>query len=561
MRTPHQPGSGGRRSAVLYAILGIAVIGSTLAIAQRTNDYRFFDPLIEVKTLIDRYAAEEPDLDDLQLAAIEGMIEALDDPYALYVPPRLNEDFEKELTGEYVGIGAEVNSIDGVFTIVTPMDDSPAFRAGLMAGDKVRYIDGQATEGLSVDESIDLLLGEDGTEVTLTVERDGETIDITITRGKIKARAVRGYRRAADENASWDYMLDPQRRIGYIRVSQFTPSVAAEFEEALREIGAHEGGLAGLIIDVRWNPGGLLDQAVRMADLFLEEGVIVSTKGRAFEERFARAAEEGTLPAFPIAVLINGQSASASEVLAGALVENDRAIAVGERSFGKGSVQSVHPLGGGGTGGSLKLTEQRYYLPSGRSLQRTDESVTWGVDPTPGFLIAVNDDDLRELLRVRREAEIIQGGDTSGDGTGSESADPSDPAWITEHLKDRQLAEAVRAVRTCIETGSWPESDASEQDASEAVAAQEMSRLMRTRERMLRELDRLDTRLEAVRTGAGDNAGRPDWDLWADDTEIEGGRVIIRDEAGNEVAVLRITGPDLERWLIDADVEPAGVED
>lgn len=558
MRTPHQSGTGSSRSAVLFAILGIAVVGSTLAIAQRTNDYRFFDPLIEVKSLIDRYAAEEPDLDELQLAAIEGMVGALDDPYALYVPPRFNEDFEKELTGEYVGIGAEVNSIDGVFTIVTPMDDSPAFRAGLMADDKVRFIDGQPTEGLSLDECIDLLLGEEGTEVTLTVDRDGETSEITITRGKIKARAVRGYRRAADENASWDYMLDPQRRIGYIRVSQFTPSVAAEFEEALREIGAHEGGLGGLIIDVRWNPGGLLDQAVKMADLLLDEGVIVSTKGRAFEERFARAAEEGTLPDFPVAVLINGQSASASEVLAGALVENDRAIAVGERSYGKGSVQSVHPLGGGGTGGSLKITEQRYYLPSGRSLQRTDESVTWGVDPTPGFLVPVSDDDLRELLRVRREAEIIQ---RSQDAGGSESADPSDPAWITEHLKDRQLAEAVRAVRAHIETGSWPESDADEQDASEAVAAREMSRLMRTRERMLRELDRLDTRISAVRTGVGEDAARPDWDLWADDTEIEGGQVIIRDEAGNEVAVLRITGPDLERWLIDADVEPAGAAD
>lgn len=539
-----------RSSIALFAILGVAVIGSTLAIAQRSGEYRFFDPLIDVKSIITEYAVEEPNLDDLQRGAIDGMIEALDDPYAVYVPPLLNDQFEKDLTGEYVGIGAEVNMVDGVFTIITPMDDSPAFRAGVMAGDKVRAIDGEPTEGLTLDQCIDRLLGEEDTDVVISVERDeGETLDITITRAHIKARSVRGFRRHDDEEGAWDYLLDAQRRIGYVRVSQFTPSVADEFRSALDGLGAPDGELNGLVIDVRWNPGGLLDQAIRMADMFLEEGVIVSTNGRAFEERIASATEPGTLPDFPVALVINAQSASASEVLAGALVENGRAIAVGERSFGKGSVQSVHPLGGAATGASLKLTEQRYYLPSGRSLQRTDTSAVWGVDPSPGFFVPVDDDELGELFRIRRESEII--GRVNGEKTESHA----DPDWIIEHRKDRQLAEAVRALQHHADTGSWPERESASDDAS-AVAGQELSRILRARERLLRELRRMDRRTEALRAGDTGPSERSRWDLWDDDAPVEGGTVEVRDADGNVVATLRVTGPDLERWLIDADVRP-----
>lgn len=547
----HRNGKVSRRGSTgvtraLIVILGVAVIGSTLAIAQRPADYRFFDPLIDVKNIITSYAAAEPDAEALQRAAIEGMVEALDDPYAVYVPARFTREFEKQMTGEYVGIGAEVNMINGVFTIVTPMDDSPAFHAGVMAGDRVRKIDGEPTEGLTIDECIDRLMGEDGTDVTITVERQTETHEITITRAQIRARAIRGFKRAPDTEARWDYLLDEDRRIGYVRISQFTPSVAEEFRSALVELGAERGELNGLVIDVRWNPGGLLEQAIRMADLLLDEGVIVSTRGRAYPEQIARATEPGTLPRFPIALLINGQSASASEILAGALVENGRAIAVGERTFGKGSVQSVHPLGGSATGASLKLTEQRYYLPSGRSLERTDESPAWGVDPTPGYFVPVEDDELIELIRHRREAEILrqQGEATPG---------VVDPSWIAERLKDRQFAEALRAVVHHVETGQWPTPEGT--DTGYTVDSQELDRAGRARERLLRELRRIDRRIEALASGA-DASARSAWDLWDDSAPIEGGEVIVRDAEGNTVARLRITGPDLERWLIDADVEP-----
>ena len=546
-----------RTSRALLLILGVAVVGSTLAIAQRSDNYKFFDPLIEVKAVIDRFAVVEHDPDELQEAAIRGMLEALDDPYASYVPPSFNDEFEKQLTGEYVGIGAEVNQVDGVFTIVTPMDDSPAFRAGIMSGDKVIAIDGEPTEGETVDESIDRLLGEENTEVVLTVDRRGEILEITIVRARIKSRAVRGFRRLPDADASWDYMLDPERTIGYIRVSQFTPSVAQEFADALATLNADEpGALGGLVIDLRWNPGGLLDQAIRMADLLLDEGVIVSTNGRAYEERVARAQKQGTLPDFPVAVLVNGQSASASEVLAGALAENGRAIVVGERSFGKGSVQSIHPLGGGATGASLKLTEQRYYLPSGRSLQRTDENPVWGVDPTPGFFVPMDVDEIRALFEVRRSAEIVGGED-------DEITEPSgDPAWIESVLHDHQLAAAVRAVRTRIEEGSWPEVEDAEAGAAD-VSVAELERLDEARNRMLRDLARVERRYQTLLNATGDDADRAIDDFWDDSVHVEGGTVVVRDASGAVLARLRVTGENLERWLLDADVEladEAGVE-
>ena len=547
-QTPERP----RTSRALLLILGVAVVGSTLAIANRTDNYKFFDPLIEVKAIIDRFAVVEPEPDDLQQAAIQGMLEALDDPYATYVPPSFNDEFEKQLTGEYVGIGAEVNQVHGVFTIVTPMDDSPAFRAGIMSGDKVIAIDGEPTEGETVDESIGRLLGEEGTEVVLSIDRMGEPIEITIVRATIKSRAVRGFRRLPDADASWDYMLDPVRSIGYVRISQFTPSVADEFAEALHQLNAGDAGaLNGLVIDLRWNPGGLLDQAIRMADSLLAEGVIVSTNGRAYEERIARARPEGTLPDFPIAVLVNNQSASASEVLAGALVENNRAIVVGERTFGKGSVQSIHPLGGAATGGSLKLTEQRYYLPSGRSLQRTDETAVWGVDPSPGYLVPMEIDEIRAFFEVRRNAEIVG-------GEGEEIAEPSgDPAWIETELHDAPLAAAVRAIRAHIDDGAWPSVEEDQGSTSAEVLVDELGRLDDARNRILRDLARIERRFETLRNAAGEDADLAVQDFWDDSVRVEGGSLVVRDASGGVVADLTITGENLERWLLDADLEPA----
>src|SRR5690606_32139426 len=316
---------------------------------------------IDIKTFITARYVEEPDEQALQLGAIRGMLAALDDPYSFYVPAAETRDFRKEVLGEYVGIGVYVFERDGWLTVVSPLDGSPAIAAGVMADDRIVEIDGVSTRDLSPDECVDLLTGKPGEPVALTVERMGERLEITVVRELIQTQTVKGWRRNGDEGA-WDFILDPGQNLAYIRITQFTATTMEEFTEALDAAGAEDPGFGGLILDVRANPGGLLDQAEAVADRFLEEGVIYATEGRAHDRRTVRAHSAGTLPDFPVVVLIDGQSASGSELLAGALTENDRAIAIGTRTFGKGSVQAVFQIPQQ-DGAQLKLTEQVYVLP------------------------------------------------------------------------------------------------------------------------------------------------------------------------------------------------------
>lgn len=546
---------------VLTCTLAVAVVGSAVAIGNRTDDYRFFDPLIDVKDMIDRYYVEEVDQEALQRAAIDGMLEVLGDPYTVYVPPVEQRDFDKGLTGEYVGIGAEVNKPGDPLVIITPMDGSPAWRAGIMAGDEITHIDGEPTKDMTVDDCVDRLMGTPGTPVEVTVDRDGETLDITIVRNRIKVQAVKGVHREPGDDGAWRYLIDPNRNIAYIRLTQFTPGCAAEVLRAIQS-AREEAGLApneqlgGLVLDLRWNPGGLLDEAIRIADLFLEDGTIVSTRGRAYPEQSASAREEGTLPNFPMTVLINGQSASASEVLSGALVENGRAVAVGERTFGKGSVQSVKTLSG--EAGVIKMTEQAYYLPSGRNIHRLDDSPTWGVDPSEGYYVPMTREQVLESWRVRREQEILRGPEIDADPE-TEPENWGDPDWVLGHLSDPQMAGAVNALVTRIETGGWTPITDESNDLS--IDQEQLLAATRQRERLLRELERVDRRIEAIATVVDDDESvAEELDLWPDEAEIAGGQLIVRNASGEEVARLTITGQNLERWLIDAGVEPVEPE-
>jgi C-terminal peptidase prc len=294
---------------VLFSTLVVAVVGSTLAIAQR-DDFAFFDPLMDVKGAIDRFYLEEPDQKALQTGAIEGMIATLNDPYTVFVPARERREFDKELTGEYVGIGAQIQIRDGWLTIASPLEDSPAYRVGLMADDKVVKINGESTFGLTDEQCVEKLTGEPGTTVTLTIERKGEELELTIKREPIKTRSVKGFHRDPTDAQKWQSYIDPARKIVYLRLTQFTPNCSLEVAEALRQAGADKGDVKGLILDVRWNGGGVLQDAIAIADMFLNDGVIVSTKGRSHPEEVARAEAPGTLPDFPIAVLVNAQSAS-----------------------------------------------------------------------------------------------------------------------------------------------------------------------------------------------------------------------------------------------------------
>ncbi len=549
----------------LVSVLGVAVLGATMALSNKDDQYRFFDPLLEIKVIIDNSFVEAPDEKALQEGAIRGMLEALKDPYTVYVAAENSRDFQKDLTGEYVGIGASINVVDGWLTIVSPLEDSPAYRAGLMAEDKIVEIEGESTHNLSADECVERLVGRPGTPVTIMVERNGRAFPMTIVRDHIKTRSVKGFHRDPIDPEKWEFMIDPARSIAYIRLVQFTPACAREIREALNSVNAAGGGIKGLVLDLRNNPGGLLVDAVAIADMFLDDGRIVSTKGREVAEEVHDATSNGTFPEFPIVVMLNGASASASEVLAGALADNNRAIVLGSRSFGKGSVQSVIPLRHAGEGAQFKITEQYYYLPSGRLLHRRPESTSWGVDPTPGYFIPTTDQEELDMFLARREQEVIRTielDETGPNGNGSEgdAAEPerwSDPEWITQKLKDRQLAAAIRAMQAKVDTGEFIKTG-EEGIAGDQLALEELRDLELTRERYLRELQRLDRRAEQLSVAAGKDAEAVQVrDFWPDTVDLTDGAIRIFDKDGNEVTTLRITGNRLERWLLDADVEPA----
>jgi len=541
-----------KNSLPLFALLGVAVIGSTIAVATNAirtsaDEYGFFDPIVDVERLIDGLYVDETEIDKLQLGAINGMIDELNDPYTTFVPKRDTEKFARDLTGEYVGIGAEVQIRDGWLTISSPLDGSPSWKAGVMADDRVIKIDGESTEGHTIDDAIDQLIGEPDTKVVITVERGAETLDIEIIRGHIKVQAVKGFMRVEGDGA-WEHVIDVERNIGYIRLTQFTPKAALEIAVAINKAEKYQM-LNGLILDLRFNPGGLLDEAIKIADMFLEEGTIVSTKGRVFDERIISAHKKNTITDMPLVVLVNGQSASASEVLSGALSDHERAIVIGTRSFGKGSVQTVRALESGA--GVLKITEQYYYLPSGRLLHRRNDSTIWGVDPTAGYYVPISNEELVEMLTARRAQEVISHTEAN------ETVDITDTEAVLDALQDPQLAAAVRVMQNRIDTGEFAPVGI-DTNAPDDVALAELNSLRDAQERLYRELTRIAKRVEAVKGGVSDErADENPKDFWDDELELTGGEIVIRDKDGNIITTLTITGDNLERWLIDADVEKA----
>ena len=541
-----------RNTLPLLALLGVAVIGSTIAVATNAvrvsgDEYGFYDPIVDVHSLINGLYVDDAQFDALQLGAINGMIEELNDPYTTFVPRQDTERFSRDLTGEYVGIGAEVQIRDGWLTISSPLDGSPSWKAGVRADDRVIEIDGVSTEGYAIDDAIDKLIGEPDTKVVITVERNGETLEIEIIRGHIKVQAVKGFMRE-DGDGAWEHVIDADRNIGYIRLTQFTPKSALEVLKAINRAEKTQE-LNGLILDLRFNPGGLLDEAVKIADMFIDEGTIVSTKGRVFEEKIVSAHAKNTIVDMPLVVLVNGQSASASEVLSGALSDHDRAIVVGTRSFGKGSVQTVRNLESGA--GVLKITEQHYYLPSGRLLHRRDDSTSWGVDPSAGYYVPITNAQLGEMLTARRAQEIIAAGNDE------DRVDLSDTDAILSALQDPQLSAAVRVLQHRVDTGEF-EPVGIETNAPDDVALAELNALRDQQERMFRELTRIAKRVEAVELSVSDEKAEENpRDFWDDELELDGGEIVIRDSEGNVITTLTITGENLERWLLDADVEKA----
>ena len=394
------------KSKILFALIGTTFLFLPYSDAVKANNddrYSELQNFSKVLNLIQQFYVEEVDTKKLIYGAIKGMLRELD-PHTNFMQPELFKDFESETSGEFGGLGIEISIQSGVLTIISPIEDTPAWEAGIKPGDKVIAVNGNSTKGLSLVEASQLMRGKRGTKVVLRIVRETEDDprDITITRGSVKIRSVK--------------YTDLDEGYAYTRVTAFNETTAKDLEKAIDSHLAKHKKVEGLLIDLRRNPGGLLDQAVKASDLFLKDGIIVSTIGRTKKDKeVTMATKKGRFTDFPLIVLVNEYSASASEILAGALQDNKRALIVGERTFGKGSVQSVVKLP---DGSGLKMTVARYYTPSGVSIQ--SEGIKPDIEleevDAEGFAKAVvktkgpREKDIQGHLKGDREKAAASGG-------------------------------------------------------------------------------------------------------------------------------------------------------
>ena len=384
------------------------LVGST-ARAATSDTYRQLNLFGDVFERVRSDYVEKPDDRKLIESAISGMLTGLD-PHSSYMDAKSFKDMQVQTRGEFGGLGIEVTMEDGLIKVVSPIDDTPASRAGILANDIITTLDDEAVQGLTLNQAVDKMRGPVNTKIKLKIVRKGvdNPIEVTLTRDNIRVRSVRARVEGDD--------------IGYIRITTFneqtTEGLKRELASLTKQIG--EDKLKGFIIDLRNNPGGLLEEAVTVSDAFLERGEIVSTRGRNAEETQRRVARAGDLAkGKKLIVLINGGSASASEIVAGALQDHKRATLVGTRSFGKGSVQTIIPLGSGN--GALRLTTARYFTPSGKSIQA--QGITPDIEVTQDV-----PEDLKARTDTKGEASLRGHlkGDTGKEQTGSQSYVPPD---------------------------------------------------------------------------------------------------------------------------------------
>ncbi len=366
-------------TVVISVIALINVAPASAAKTDKSEIYRLLELFGDVFERVRSDYVEETSEEELVEAAIQGMLQSLD-PHSSYLTKKTFKDMRVQTKGEFGGLGIEVTMEGGYVKVVSPIDDTPAFRAGVEPGDLITHLDGKAVQGLTLSEAVEKMRGKVGTDIILTVRRkDVQPLKITITRDKIRIQSVRS-RVEGD--------------IGYLRITNFSEQTKTGVTKSIAKLRKEIGeDIRGFVIDLRNNPGGLLDQAVSVSDAFLDRGEIVSTRGREIDNAQRFHARPGDLATgLPVIVLINGGSASASEIVAGALQDHKRAIILGTRSFGKGSVQTIIPLG---ASGAMKLTTQRYYTPSGRSIQAK------GIDPD----IVVEQSRVEPLRRGPRRKE------------------------------------------------------------------------------------------------------------------------------------------------------------
>jgi carboxyl-terminal processing protease len=424
----------------LWTLLVLAVLaaGSTMVTLARSESasaanseiYRQLDLFGEVLERVRADYVEKPEDSKLIESAINGMLMALD-PHSAYLNPKHFRDMQVQTRGEFGGLGIEVTMENGVVKVVAPIEDTPAAKAGIQSGDLITHLDKQQILGLTLQEAVEKMRGPVNSPITLTVVRKGvdDPFDVKIVRDVIHINPVK-YSAEGD--------------VGYIKITTFNEQTTANLQKAIEDLKKEIGPkLKGYVIDLRNNPGGLLDQAISVSDTFLDQGAIVLTKGRNLEETQRSNARPGDLTdGQKMIVLINGGSASASEIVAGALQDHHRAIVLGTRSFGKGSVQTIIPLG---SNGALRLTTARYYTPSGRSIQAK------GIDPEVVVEEELPDDlkDKAAAQKTRGEADLrghLKGEDEKA-GPPEEEESGSSAYVAPEKDKDTQLQYALDLLR------------------------------------------------------------------------------------------------------------------
>ncbi len=432
---------------------------STSPATQDDEYYELFRTLADVIDQIERNYVTPVDRKELLRAAIEGVLRKLD-PHSNYIPPEQLDRFRTELESRFGGVGIQVTMEKGRLKVISPIVGSPAYRAGVIAGDEIIEIAGKPVQGMSLDEAVRLMKGPPGTKVSFKVLHPGEKepVEITVTREIIRLETVLGVRR--NEQDQWEYFLDPQRGIAYVRITAFGPETAQELRRVLTRLTA-DPKFRALILDLRFNPGGLLSAAVEVCDMFISSGRIVSVRDRHGRERVWEAKTPGTLKDFPMVVLVNRFSASASEIVSACLQDHHRALIVGERTFGKGSVQNIIELEGGRS--ALKLTTASYFRPSGKNIHRhpgDKPSDPWGVMPDEGYRIRMTNQELLALLRHRREVAIVRphhkpDKPSSGSQDDNKDSPPSEESPSEEEkFVDRQLEKAVEYLIQRLEKSS-----------------------------------------------------------------------------------------------------------
>lgn len=400
---------------------------------QTKEDQEYYELLrLFVDTLdqVDRNYVKDVSRRELMEAAIEGMVRKLDQ-YSNYIPPTQIDRFKTSVENEFGGIGIRVGLEGNALVIISPLFGTPAYKAGLLAGDRITKINEESTKGFSLEDAVRRLKGKIGTSVTLTVvhPRDNEPRTVDIKRTNVQIETVLGFERAEDD--AWIYFCDAEKKIGYICLTSFGRRTAKDLRTAMKQLREKE--VRALILDLRFNPGGLLASAIEISDLYVSKGRIVSTEGRNVPKTVWDAHENGTYEGFPMVILANRYSASASEIVSACLQDNKRAIVVGERTWGKGSVQNIITLEQGRS--ALKLTTAKYVRPNGKNIHREKNAKPediWGVKPNDGYEIKYSTKELRNLETQRRDRLIVHNGQPIEEP--EESEDP---------FVDRQLVKAI----------------------------------------------------------------------------------------------------------------------